>query len=561
MIQRSDDIRKLFAYLLLTCKNVSLYPEGHSISTHSIRQLHEMLSAHIRQHGDLKIEIEKDHVTCQGIEVQKGPAEEGTLPFTLFRDGIRWLEFTEGITLEEIKEVLSIIHKYSVLTTEPEGDIVTAFWESHFDHVLYKADDFVSEQTSEQIDSLAKWDALHETEETESGTEEKPATSDATAMTAEGTESFIINPDDFLLTPEEKIELQEMIDREEKSSASEHLKMLLDILIQFQEEKDYNVVLGVLSEEFDAFYSRRDFESALMILDGLRKVLTSGKVNTPQTVALIASYYQDIASDARCLKPLEETWSTLNAKQIETMKGILQHLTPKAVPTLMRLLLLGQPSQLEEIAQTTILALLNQDSGCLERLSNDPDERFIEKLVLLLSRLKQEISLKYLLRIARHPSASIRRMAIKAIGQLPGDQTSAIFEFIDDPDSSVRQVILTHLGQSRNEAAEDLLINYLQNPKLRAAKDEHIIECFRTLGKCGTARSVAFLRATLFHRKWLAGFQKSPFREGAALALVELKLPEARETIKTAGRSFYPGLRGIARKAGRELFQSQKGKG
>lgn len=561
MIQRSDDIRKLFAYLLLTCKNVSLYPEGHSISTHSIRQLHEMLSAHIRQHGDLKIEIEKDHVTCQGIEVQKGPAEEGTLPFTLFRDGIRWLEFTEGITLEEIKEVLSIIHKYSVLTTEPEGDIVTAFWESHFDHVLYKADDFVSEQTSEQIDSLAKWDALHETEETESGTEEKPATSDTTAMTAEATESFIINPDDFLLTPEEKIELQEMIDREEKSSASEHLKMLLDILIQFQEEKDYNVVLGVLSEEFDAFYSRRDFESALMILDGLRKVLTSGKVNTPQTVALIASYYQDIASDARCLKPLEETWSTLNAKQIETMKGILQHLTPKAVPTLMRLLLLGQPSQLEEIAQTTILALLNQDSGCLERLSNDPDERFIEKLVLLLSRLKQEISLKYLLRIARHPSASIRRMAIKAIGQLPGDQTSAIFEFIDDPDSSVRQVILTHLGQSRNEAAEDLLIKYLQNPKLSAAKDEHIIECFRTLGKCGTARSVAFLRATLFHRKWLAGFQKSPFREGAALALVELKIPEARETIEMAGRSFYPGLRGIARKAGRELFKSQKGKG
>ena len=561
MIQRSDDNRKLFAYLLLTCKNVSLYPEGHSISTNSIRQFHEMLSAHIRQHGDLKIEIEKDHVMCQGIEVQKGPAEEGTLPFTLFRDGIRWLEFTEGITLEEIKEVLSIIHKYSVLTTEPEGDIVTAFWESHFDHVLYKADDFVSEQTSEQIDSLAKWDAMHDTEETESDAGEKPATSDATAMAAEATDNFIINPDDFLLTPEEKIELQEMIDREERSSASEHLKMLLDVLIQFQEEKDYNVVLGVLSEEFDAFYGRRDFESALMILDGLRKVLTSGKVNTPQTVALIASYYQDIASDTRCLKPLEEIWSTLNAKQIETMKGILHHLTPKAVPSLMRLLLLGQPSQLEEVAQNTILSLLNQDAGCLERLSNDPDERFIEKLVFLLSRLKQDISLKYLLKLARRPSASIRRMSIKAIGQLPGDQTPAIFEFIDDPDPSVRQAILTRLGQSRNETAEDLLITYLQNPKSRTAKDEHIIECFRTLGKCGTARSVAFLRATFLHRKWLAGFQKSPFREGAALALVELKIPEARETIETAGRSFYPGLRGIARKAGREFFQHQKGKG
>jgi hypothetical protein len=554
LIQRSDDNKKIFAYLLLTCKNVSLYPEGHSISTNSIKQFHEMLVAHIRQHGDLKIEIEKDHVICQGTEVQKGPAEEGTLPFTLFRDGIRWLEFTEGITLEEIRDALSIIHKYSVLTTEPEGDIVTAFWESLFDHVLYKADDFVADQTAEQIDSLAKWDAMHNTEETESGAEDKPATDDVNAASVEVIESFTIDPGNFLLTPEEKIELQAMIDREERASASEHLKMLLDILIQIQEEKDYTIILGVLSEEFDAFYHRRDFESALMILDGLRKVLTSGKVNTPQIVALIASHYQDMASDARCLKPLEEIWSTLNAKQIETMKGIFQHLIPKAVPTLMRLLLLGQPSRLEEATQDSIIALLNQDAGCLERLSNDPDERLIEKLISLLPRLKQEISLKYLLKLARHPAASIRRTVIKALGQLPGNQTSAIFEFMDDPDPSVRQAILTHLGQSRSEIAEDLLMKYLQNPKLSAAKDEHIIECFRTLGKCGSARSISFLRSTFLHRKWLAAFQKSPFREGAALALVELKIPEAKETIETAGRSFYPGLRRIARKAGKKFF-------
>jgi hypothetical protein len=86
---------------LLTCKNVSLYPEGHSISMNSIRQFHENLEAYIRQYGDIRIEIERDRVICQGVEVHTGPSEEGTLPFTLFRDGIRWLEFTEGIDLEE----------------------------------------------------------------------------------------------------------------------------------------------------------------------------------------------------------------------------------------------------------------------------------------------------------------------------------------------------------------------------------------------------------------------------------------------------------------------------
>lgn len=558
MIQRSDENKKLFAYLLLTCKNVSLYPEGHSISTNAIHQFHEMLTAHIRLHGDFKIEIEKDHVTCQGVEVQKGTAEEGTLPFTLFRDGIRWLEFTDGITLEEIRDVLSIIHRYSILTAEPEGDIVTAFWESHFDHVLYQADDYVAEQTSESIDSPAQWDDLHGMEEEpEAGREEYQA---SPGEATEAVDMAAINPDDFLLTPEEKIELQEMIAREEKASASEHLKMLLDILIQFQEEKDYTLVLSVLSEEFDAFYSRRDFDAALMILDGLRKVLHSGKINTARTAALIESYYKEISSDARCLKPLEDIWSALNARQIEAMKGILQHLPPKAVPALMRLLLLGQPSQLEQIANDSIIALLNQDAGCLAALINDPEERLIEKLVLLLSRLKKEVSLKYLLKLARHSSAAIRRMAVRAIGLMPGDQMAAIFEFISDADASVRQAILTHMGQSRNETAEDLLMKYLKNLNVGATRADHVMECFRTLGRCGSVRSVPFLRATLFHRKWLAGFQKSAAREGAALALVELRIPEAREVIETAGRSFYPGLRGIARRAGREFFQNNSGR-
>jgi len=42
-----------------------------------------------------------------------------------------------------------------------------------------------------------------------------------------------------------------MISREEKSSATEHLNMLLDMILQYQEEKDFNIILEVLSEEFD----------------------------------------------------------------------------------------------------------------------------------------------------------------------------------------------------------------------------------------------------------------------------------------------------------------------
>jgi hypothetical protein len=558
-IQQSNDTKKLFTNLLLTGKSMSLYPEGHSISINSIRQFHAKLEAYIRQNGDVTIEIERDRVICQGVEVHKGPSEERTLPFTLFRDGIGWLQFIEGIRLEETQEVLSIIQRYSVLTAEPQGDIVTDFWEARFDHVLYKADDFFSEQASDQIDSFSKSDLLPTAAETETETEDKPTSLDGPTIDTTSVGGPAIDPASFVLTPRELVERQEMVSREEKASATEHLNMLLDMLLQYQEEKDFNIVLEVLSEEFEGSFGRHDFEAALIIIDGMRKILDSGRLRMPWAGPLIESFYKDISSDTKCLKPLEEIWSNLNVQQMETLKLIFQHLNPRSVTTLMHFLLLGQSSQLEQIVEDTIIFLACQNISCLEPLINDSNERIVEKVVPVLSRLEGDTSFKYLMKLARHSSVSVRRIAIRAIANTRGNQTSAIFEFIDDPDASVRHMIMIQMSLSRNEIAENLMMQYLQNRKFSATQIEHIMECFRTLGKCGSLRSVPFLRKTLLHRKWMAGLRKSAYREGAALALVALKIPEARQVIEEAGRSLYPGLRRIARKAGREYFQKNRG--
>ncbi len=564
-----DDTKRLFSYLLLAGKNVSLYPKGHSISVNSTKQFHEMLESYIRQYGDVKIEFERDRVICQGLEVHTGASEEGSLPFTLFRDGIRWLEFTEGIELEEIREVLSLINRYAVLTTEPEGDIVTAFWESHFDHVLYKADDLLSGQSGgpdellseleeDQLDKISKLDTIPPSTETEiKDKQESPG--DAPAADTASPGFLTLDRASFVLTPKEQTELQAMISHEEKLSATEHLNMLLDMFLQHQEEKDFNLIMEVLLEEFEVSFVRHDFDAVLIILDGVRKILDSGRLRDHWEKPLLESFHKDISSSSRCLKPLDKIWSNVNVQQMETLKLIFRHLSPEAVHTLMHLLLLGQSSQLEQITEDTIASLVSKDMNCLEDLIKNPDNRIAEKLVHVLSRLEGDKPLKYLMKLARHSSVSVRRGAIKVIGKVPGDQIQKIFEFIEDPDASIRRLILTQMGQSRNEIAEDLLLQYLQSKKFSAEQEEHLMECFVTLGKCGSLKSVPFLRQTFLHRKWTAGFKKSPYREGAALALVALKIPEAQQIIEAVGRSFYPGLRRIARNAGKEFFQKHKG--
>jgi HEAT repeat protein len=546
--QQSEETKKLFNYILATSKNLSLYPAEHSTCKDSINQLHAKIEAYIRKNGDITIKIERDRVICQGVEVKTGLFEEGTLPHTLFRDGIGWLQFTEGIEQEEIRKVFSIIHRYSVLMAEPQGDIVTDFWESRFEHVQYKADDFFSEKAPDQSDSFSKSENTSFASEAEIAAEQKDK-----PYLSGGPD---IDPAAFDLTPREEVELQEMVHREETASAIEHLNMLMDMLLQYEEEKDFNNVLEVLAEEYKGSYGRHDFESALIILDETRKVLDSGRLGEPWAVELLMSFYDEISSDADSLKPLEAIWSALDEQQVETLRNIFQHLQPPVVNVLANLLTLQQPQQREQIVSDTIFPLVCKDMDWLESLINNSDERIVAKLIPILSRLEKSASVKYLMKLTGHSSSSVRRTALKAILDTGSNQISAIFEFIDDKDASIRRIILTQMGKSKSEIAENFLLQYLQNKKFRDAQSEHIVECFKALGKCGSSKSVPFLSKTLMS---MSGSKTSLYREGAALALAALQIPEARQVMEKAGRSLRPGLRRIAREAEKGLFHKKKG--
>ena len=135
-------LKEFLQSLLLACKNLSLYPHGHTICMNSINQLHLQLGAFLHKYGTLRLEIERERIISNDGLISEGLPDEGTLHFTLFQVGIRWLEFMTGIELEELNDILIILDKYTKLAAEPEGDIVTAFWEAQFPHMRYEVAEF-----------------------------------------------------------------------------------------------------------------------------------------------------------------------------------------------------------------------------------------------------------------------------------------------------------------------------------------------------------------------------------------------------------------------------------
>lgn len=546
--QKVDDTRKLFSYLLHTHKNLSLYPENHDITKDYIHQLYVKLYSYMGKYGDVTIDIERERVICQDIEVHSGLSEEGTLTHTLFRDGIEWLQINEGIDPEELHRLLSITEKHSVLAKEPQGDVVTDFWEARFEHVQYKAVDFFSQQPQTEPASTSG----SETIPSDKKDRREPKQIDRPAVFA----GPAIHPEDFALTPDEIIQLQIMVGREESASAVEHLSMLLDMLMQYQDEQDFNTLLDVLRDEFKSSFVHHDFESGMIILDGIIKVLDSKRLRATWAEKNLRSFYNLICSDADCLSPLKDIWSILTVPQAEKLKFIFQHLQPPVLGTMIKLLTSPQIIQLQQILENAILSIILKDTACLVPLIDETDETVLEKLFPVLSRLDTDLSSTCMTRLVEHSSAVIRRKAVKEFFKTGAD-VSKLFGLIDDEDASIRRMVLKDMSRTRNAEAENFLLQYLHKKKINTGQHEQVMECFKALGRCGSSLSVPFLRKSLMTLNLMGGSKASACREGAAFALAALNIPESQQTIKDARRSLRPGLRKIVREAEKQ-YRKQK---
>jgi hypothetical protein len=532
-----DLAKKVIASLLLAKKNFALYPEGHTICVNALRHLHLQLENFMHKYGDLKLDIEKDQLSTHGEMILSEPPEEGTLPFILYRDGIQWLEFCSGLDPDELQEFLKILCKYSVLSAEPEGDVVTEFWENQLPHIKYQVADFFwgVEEDQKLINPPEKNEkeksALRENKLAESGSLPDP----------------MIEQTSINLSAEDRVKIKEMIRIEEEGDPTAYLDALLDSLLQHGERDNFEIILDVLDEEFSNSLRRMDFDIAIKILQNLHYVISACSEKNPWAAALIEDFILKV-SRTQTLSPLQDVLPGMDAGQMEKLKRLLSLLQPEAIHTIGAMIQQNLPVKLRQMLIDAIVSLASRDYTPLESLLQNPNEKLMERLVQVFVNLEGERPLKALMKLVHHSSPKVRQEAVKAVFQRGPARTKEIFTLIDDNDESVRTLVMKQMGQSRNQAAEKFLLDYLERRKSKNLENEqHILACFAILGQCGSALSIPFLKQILFEGAWKTLFSRSIYREGAANALNKLGVKEARKVLDDAGHSFFPGLRRIGR--------------
>lgn len=562
-------VKALITSFVISAENYAIYPENHITCQESLQTVMSRLDIFLKNYGDLRLDVEKGRLLFQGETVHQDDPKKERLALPLFRDGIQWLEFQEELELWEISGLFKILNQYGRLQEEAEGDLVTALWEMDFPHLQYAATDALwkawtvedfstfkvtGDEKQTTVEHEVEHAELHGTAIQEDVDDDQQDVANMAGDQNAGVEMVLSTMDRTIwqLTQEELQNLKEMVDEEEGQSNTEDVLDVLALILQAQNKpENYSIILEFIKEEFKNTLAQGEFRIALDFLESLQKTYQSCKIETPWAQPLLDQFFINI-SDAQVLGVLEQVLPTLDkhhTDRIKVFRQLLPHFPPVAITALGPMLLQKLSVPIERHLMEIIGSLALRDIHPLKQLLDRPEEALVKKLVYILGHIKGEKTKQILLKMTRHTSGLVRLEALKALTRRDAKMIKELFPLVDDPVLTIRLLMWKYLEQHKDEETGDLILNYLDQKKIRRRDDQQILNCYKTLGRCSSRSYIPFLRKSLLSQGWDFRSDRSLRRQGAAFALFELHTEEAQEILKKASKSLFPSIRSDYRKA------------
>jgi hypothetical protein len=202
-----------------------------------------------------------------------------------------------------------------------------------------------------------------------------------------------------------------------------------------------------------------------------------------------------------------------------------------------------------------LVSLASRDIRPMEQLLNAAEEPLVFRLAPVLARIDGKRSGQMLFKLARYPSERVRLEALRAVIQRKLWTPEKMGFLLGDESSLIRRLVIKYLGTRKSEAAEGLLSKHIRSVKIDGDQSGELIACFKALGKCGTERSLPFLKETLLKGGWISRFRLSTLRQGAAIALAEFGTEQSSQVLEEATRSPFPAVRSAAQ----SVYQDEGG--
>lgn len=542
-------------------------------------RLRQWLDAFLAKENSLCLTVKKDRLLFQEEIVYQDRPNEQALIFPLYRDGVKWFEFHEGLPEKELETFFKLMNRFRILKEEAEDDLVTAMWDEDFSYIKYKsADDFWGEEGDSEIVPLQVRDMLPARQDSSEPTPGNPGQTRPISELFDGTAAVNQNspapatpsaadgpakppPNNVLeqdfggiswqLSPEEKAYVKGMIDHDRyRYEIRDSLEIILVMMRGIEEERDLIPLAEFMTESFWNLLSRGDLAWAREYLEKMRPLAEGGK---PWAMTLAAEFQkrtatEEIISRAISAAPQE---SPASNEYYNELYRLLLVMIPEQVYALVPVLDKVTDPYLEKALLTIIAVKSSQVGQAAIPVANALSKLRPAALVELTNMIRGHQlpwPTGYLEMLSRHDQSPIREAALLVMLEQSPENIAKLAHMIADPHDGIHQIICTQLSKSRSAVSEKALCDFLGDLVAhdRPYDENRLLNCYRTLGLCATAEALPFLENILLKGGLMSKLGQSGggHRQGAALAL--MMMPEAwgsAEILKKAAKSPFKAIR------------------
>jgi hypothetical protein len=550
--------------ILLAARNAAFYPQDHTLSQKSITDCHDYLKNYTDKYGAFALEVTKTSLLFQGEPIYQNSELQNNLAYLWYRDGIKWISFSEGISHPDISSFLAILKNHRMIEEEGKGDIVTSLWEAGLSRIKYITSDVIWKD--EPLLALEEISLVGKTEKTQSqGKQETEANGE------EAAESIITrkrrNGNIIALTETEVAETRKLVQVEESRNFDlDVFDVLLVILQEQRESEDFETVLEIMRQSFKRAVKEGEFACAARFLARLKETHAAYRSSGTWAVAYLEDFLLMISSP-QVLSGLKTSLSRIAAddrKRIAELEEMLLQLRPESITTLVRLLAAVKDPYLFEKLLHTSIRQAQADPRPLIRMANEDTKPVRRSAVYIMGRLHDPAILSHILEAARTEDADLRKTALAALTRKNPPAYETILPFLNDPDKEISQSAYSFLvdapGKKRPSPAEAIL-DYMGRIPPEAGNRDFLLLLYEVLGRATKGDSPpAYLSYQLLSRPLQIGKHRQTHRLGAALALFFSGSPQAEKTLIKARKSVWPAQRRAARNA-EELFHARAAQG
>jgi HEAT repeat protein len=551
--------RQVVAALVGTVKKINLYSESHSVYYRALKNVKNIFDVYFSRFGNFRIQILRNKIIHDNETVYEGNSGPFDLAFLLHRDGILWLEFQNDLELYEIDTFFRILRDHGLLAEEPEDDIVTALWEFNLPSIAYE----VVDSELDYQDDLNFEAGSGKRAQNRAGEEDEAHVQNESIYPNVATLmlSTPCKDDPWQLSAEERQQLRDMIAAEEKLDGSDYvMDALLYILEEHPCEEDIEALLETLVQEFREILANARFTYLLQTFEKLKKI-ANRHARLKWMKPHLETLFESLSSRPflNGLLKISVDVHDLDDTQFEALRSLLMMLDPSAILDLAPIARNIRSVELRHLLMDAIRFMAASDFGPLERLIAESEADQFIGIVFVLGVLKDWRSRQTLINLLRHPSEQVRMQALKTLMTRDHQAINEIFPLIDDPNERIQAFVLKRLGRRRCEVVEDKILQYLKAYRYGEKKADHFFAVCRTLGKCGSERSIPYLSQLLFRWPMMGVLRPagSPLRKGAVAALRALRTKKAAMLLERHQWGFF---RNVLRSVPRSSFGKEAGR-